>query len=155
MIKLKAGVLVTPHNEGMSFHKGKEVISVTERKTKFYLKSEADKVISDKDDVIEELKIKLKVQTSITEDAWKLKDAYHTDYAEAVKELYEKNKELRRQKYKRCLAMAKWCENEEARLKAIAPLFDTDKECWEYNSDYWNKWRKRWLELAEKFKEGV
>ena len=60
---------------------------------------------------------------------------------------------LRHHKYKRCLRLAMWCESEENRLEAIAPIFDTDKECWEYNSDYWYKWHKRWLELAEKFKE--
>lgn len=62
-------------------------------------------------------------------------------------------KELRHHKYKRCLDKAKLCESEEKRLEAIAPIFDTDKECWEYNSDYWYKWRERWLELAEQFKE--
>lgn len=61
--------------------------------------------------------------------------------------------ELRKQKYKRCLDKAKWCASEEGRLEAIAPLFGTDKECWEYNSDYWAKWRERWLRLAEEFKE--
>ena len=68
-------------------------------------------------------------------------------------EVNEAIKELRHQKYKLCLAMARWCENEENRLEAIAPIFDSDKECWEYNSDYWFKWCQRWLELAEKFKE--
>lgn len=56
-------------------------------------------------------------------------------------------------KYKRCLDKAAWCNSEEKRLEAIAPIFDTDKECWEYNSDYWNKWRERWLKIAEEFKE--
>lgn len=46
--------------------------------------------------------------------------------------------------YKRCMAMARWCE---AELLAY-PSFGTEspKEKW------WQKWRKRWLELAEKFK---
>lgn len=57
------------------------------------------------------------------------------------------------QKYKRCLDKAEKCESEEKRLEAISPIFDTDKECWEYNSDYWTRWHQRWLELAEKFKE--
>lgn len=46
MSKLKAGVIVTPHDEGMSFHRGSDVIAVTERETKFYLKSEADTAIA-------------------------------------------------------------------------------------------------------------
>ena len=46
MNELKAGVLVTPHNEGMCFHQSSAVIAVTEGETEFYLKSEADKVIA-------------------------------------------------------------------------------------------------------------
>ena len=46
MSELKAGVIATPHNEGMSFHRGSDVIAVTELETEFYLKSEADKVIA-------------------------------------------------------------------------------------------------------------
>ena len=60
---------------------------------------------------------------------------------------------VRHHKYKRCLAMAERCESEEKRLEAISPIFDTDKECWEYNSDYWYKQHNRWLKIAEKFKE--
>ena len=47
MNELKAGVLVTPHNEGMCFHQSSAVIAVTEGETEFYLKSEADKVLVD------------------------------------------------------------------------------------------------------------
>ena len=54
-------------------------------------------------------------------------------------------KELRHQKFKRCVAMARWCHNE---------------SLWWYSKGYgfekydkfWEKWEKRWLELAEKFK---
>ena len=45
MSELKAGVIVTPHNEGMSFSRDSGHVSVTEGETEFYLKSEADKVI--------------------------------------------------------------------------------------------------------------
>lgn len=43
MSELKAGVIVTPHDEGMCFNRGSDVIAVTERETEFYLKYEADK----------------------------------------------------------------------------------------------------------------
>ena len=46
MSELKAGVIATPHNEGMSFHRGSDVIAVTELETEFYLKSEADTAIA-------------------------------------------------------------------------------------------------------------
>ena len=112
----------------------------------FYLKYEADKVIADLED-------KLREQTSITEEAWKLKGAYHTSYAEAVKELYEKNKELRHHKLKRCLGMAKWCESKVYHIRRT-PLCDmSEHEYWQYENDFWQRWQKRWLELAEKFKE--
>lgn len=94
----------------------------------------------DADAVIAELEEKLKEQTSIAEERRKEFRKYHTSYAEAVKELYEKNKELRYKKYKLCLAKAKICENK---------LGTVVKPGW------CDKWRKRWLELAEKFKEGV
>ena len=92
-----------------------------------YLKSEADKVIAEKDVKIAELKDKVREQTSIAEEGWKEAGTYHTSYAEAVKELYDKNKEIaelkkacndkddwclhtlkenRHSNYKRCLAMA-------------------------------------------------
>ena len=47
MSELKAGVLVTPHNEGMCFHRSSAVIAAAEGETEFYLKSEADKFIED------------------------------------------------------------------------------------------------------------
>ena len=99
--------------------------------TRVYIKSEADKVIT-------ELEEKLK-------NSRNARKYWRKEYLIEYKECYN-------QKYKRCLAMAKWCENEEKRLEAIAPIFDTDKECWEYNSDYWVKWRQRWLKIAENFK---
>lgn len=62
-------------------------ISGIEFDSQFYHKSEADKVIA-------ELKEKLKEQTSIAEEGWKEFRTYHTSYAEAVKELCDKNKEI-------------------------------------------------------------
>ena len=99
-----------------------------------YLKSEADKVIA-------ELNDKLKVQTSIAEEAWKEVGIYHTSYAEAVKELYEKNKELRLQKYKRCLANAEACKHKRWR----------NDEGFDFARS--NRQMLKWLELADKFKE--
>lgn len=51
----------------------------------------------------------------------------------------EKDEELRHHKYKRCLAMAQILEH-------VCPLTNR-KAKWR------DKWHKRWLELAEKFKE--
>lgn len=98
-------------------------------------------------------KEKLKVQTSIAEDMEKMAGTYHTSYAEAVKDLYEKNKAIRRQKYKRCLAMAKWCEAEVRNIRRT-PLCDMDDhEIWQHDDEFWQRWHTRWFKIAEQFKE--
>ena len=57
----------------------------------------------------------------------------------------EVDKVIARHKYKRCLAMARWCESENYTA------------CWYHENsercEWTEKWQKRWLELAEKFKE--
>lgn len=55
---------------------------------------------------------------------------------------YLKDKELRHNKYKRCLAMAMWCCD---RWADIATPYA--KSVW------YRKWEIRWLELADKLKE--
>ena len=59
---------------------------------------------------------------------------------------------IARHKYKRCLAMAEWCkaryDEEDAKVNGCGAS-------WEYISKemkYWERWGKRWLKLAEKFK---
>lgn len=104
-----------------------------------YLKRETDKVIAEKDKEIADLIEKNKRLAN--------KDLIMA--SETIKDIF---KNLRHHKYHRCLDMAVRCISEEKRLEAIAPLFDTDKECWEYCSDYWKKWHKQWLQLAEQVK---
>ena len=113
--------------------------AVIEKVYMVYRKSEADKVIAELDKEIDEL------QDKVTDLLLRDRNmALH--FNNAVDNLVHN-------KYKRCLAMAKWSESEENRLEAISPIFDTDKEFWEYASDYWVKWRQRWLKIAEQFKE--
>ena len=56
-------------------------------------------------------------------------------------------KECCHQKRKRCLAMAKWCD---ASMAYFGEFYDSASE--QMVAHYY-KWHKRWLELAEKFKE--
>ena len=101
-----------------------------------YLKSEADKVI-------EELRNEA--------DVYKAK--YEQEYDIAVhneKQLSVMRIELRHHKYKRCLAMAKWCSERIARIEKDYAFWRHGKD---YASNFYKRWRKRWLELAEKFKE--
>ena len=65
----------------------------------------------------------------------------------------EADREIRHNKYKRCLAMAEMCEarydEEDAKVNGCGAS-------WEYISKeikYWERWQLRWLKIAEKFKE--
>lgn len=139
--------------------------------TRVYIKADADEVISTIRAERDEYRYNLScarneihnLLTPMKEDVKtiaKLKDEvlqYKVLYKEHCRDLWTQErlfaKQIVHQKFKRCLAMARWCKSEEKRLEAIAPIFDTDKECWEYNSDYWYKQRERWLGLAVKFKD--
>ncbi len=48
---------------------------------------------------------------------------------------------MNHQKYKRCMAMAKWCDERIVRVGK------------DYASNFYKRWHKRWLELSEKIKE--
>ena len=138
----------------------------------FYLKSEVDKVIADKDKEIAELKADIadlrddkkstdaildernaelaKLQ-AIIEERDKTIDDRKADYKEACDRLQTanliKDEQLaatRHQKYKRCLAMAKLC-NEKWLVHNFVEIPTKLR--------FYDKWEKRWLELAEKFKE--
>lgn len=96
-----------------------------------YPKSEVDNVIAEKDAEIAELK-----------------EQVH-DYGQGLYVMQARaEKELRHHNYKRCLAMAKWCE------MGISYWDDEQEGGWEYKKlRHCIRWKKRWLELAEKFKE--
>ena len=106
---------------------------------KVYLKSEADKVIAEKDKEIQRLE--------------NLCESYRIDCdnlaireANAYKDIERDNKQLRHHKYKRCLAMAKWCDTKGDWYYSLGESFRN-------RVDFYIKWRDKWLELAEKFKE--
>ena len=76
----------------------------------------------------------------------------HGDFTSTVELFFlksEADKVIAHQKYKRCLAMARWCAS-----RSASWCFDpADDEL--HKSDFYDKWKLRWRELAEKFKEGV
>ena len=101
-----------------------------------YPKAETDKVIAEKDKEIQRLE--------------NLCESYRIDCdnlaireANAYREIERDNKQIRHQKYRRCLAMARWCWA----IKELNRYGDQDY------MDFAEKWRKRWLELAERFKD--
>jgi len=97
--------------------------------TRVYLKSEADKVIAD----LEESHKKEVGQLLIL----------NREQANAANRLRDSIEQaLRRQKYKRCLAMAELCQYR-------SEMFFT----WSKKMGFLLKWQNRWHELAKKFKE--
>jgi hypothetical protein len=124
MNELKAGVIRTPHNEGMSFDGGSDHISVEEGETEFYLKPEADEKIA-------MLKKKLVKQTTLR--VW----------AEL---------QLRHNKYKRCLAMANWCFTR-SNFFFVVGRSEGGRFAEERfrRSNLYLKWCDRWQRLAETF----
>lgn len=143
--------------------------------TEFYLKFEADKVIAEKDTIIEEQIKEIKFMHQHCKHGEHCGTScaqIHGELMQAtieIAELKEKrdtaekllNKaldcvsngknhmmSLARKKnhadYKRCLAMAKWCRT--------SAQYDMRFGAFKYSERYW-KWYKRWLAIAEKFKE--
>lgn len=70
------------------------------------------------------------------------------------------DKAIRHKKYKRCIAMAEQCK-ESMRLMRTYEVTDDywnlepghDAEYFCKKGDFYSKWRKRWLKIAEQFKE--
>lgn len=171
MIELKA-ILATPHPKMKNACDG--AIEV-------YSKSEADKVIAYKDKEIADLieKNKRLARKDIIMASETIKDLEESHKMEVEQLLMEivglkeklKNsrnarkywrkeylieyKECCSQKYKRCLKMAEMCN---ARYDEADAKENWCGLSWEYISKemkYWERWRQRWLELAEKFKTNL
>ncbi len=68
-------------------------------------------------------------------------------YRRAVYDKSEADKVIARHKYKRCLAMARWCDSE------VNYWYDSSKvqQCW--RCGHYIRWFNKWSKLAEKFKE--
>lgn len=64
---------------------------------------------------------------------------------------------VHRQKYKRCSDKAKWCYSMDCRMLNEASDSGTYfKESWFWKRASWyGKWKRKYLELAKRFKEGV
>lgn len=99
-----------------------------------YLKEEVDKVIAE----LEESH-----KTEVKELLHLIRDK-ENNFNRAFD---SEEKEIRYHKYKRCLAMARWCESNNISLYSVV-----ENNLWKYTSNYWLRWRNKWLELAEKLK---
>lgn len=92
-----------------------------------YDKAEVDKVIS-------ELKADYKEACGRLQNANLIKD--------------EQLAATRHQKYKRCLAMSERCKDKIENAEQY-----NEHDDWLIINEYWERWHKRWQELAMKFKE--
>lgn len=112
----------------------------------YYLKSEADKVIAENDAEIAQLQAMLEERNSqiakLTQSLEQVKRAART-----------LRKKMNHWERKFCEAMAKMCkakyDEEDARVNGRGAS-------WDYTSEemkYWERWHRRWLELADEFKE--
>ena len=115
--------------------------AVIEKVYLVYRKSEADKVIAE----LEENHKKEVGQLLIL-------NREQVNAANRLRDSMEQA--LRHQKYKRCLAMARMCEERYYYLTSLENYQMTDKEYRQVIGDYWDRWLKRWLKIAEQFKEG-
>jgi septal ring factor EnvC (AmiA/AmiB activator) len=93
-------------------------------------------VIEERDKTIDELKEKLQAEDKQIENLINSASSIML-FQDRVND--NKCAELRHQKYKRCLAMARCCN------RMFSSTFGKER--------YWQKWNRRWLELAEKFKD--
>jgi hypothetical protein len=114
--------------------------------TQVYLKSEADKVIAELEMKLAAAKLMLRLNEpkALYSNLDTMSRLNHKIDVVERRELH--------QKYKRCLAMAGWCDEVmmscELRGYAVHRI-------WANRHQWAMRWKHRWLELAEKFKEGV
>jgi hypothetical protein len=83
-------------------------------------------------------------------------------YRRHVYDKSEADKVIAHQKYRRCLAMAKWCTDRIDTIKngymvssihtQYGVMTTCPPEC-NPKFSFYSRWHERWLELAEKFKE--
>jgi hypothetical protein len=129
--------------------------------TQVYLKSEADAFIADLEEshkkeveqlLIEIVRLKDKLQNVselLKETRYCLIDSQklHKRCADNAVNV------IRHHKYKRCLDNAKMCRLEQERIELIENQDITDDDFNKLAKGFYKKWHKRWLKIAEKFKD--
>ena len=112
----------------------------------YYLKEEADKVIAELEESHKKEVGQLLMEI---EEQKRLRDMALASVPNVLKVM----KIIQHHKYKRCLAMARMCS---ARHDEEDTKVNGHGASWDYTSKemkYWKRWRQRWLDIAEKFKE--
>ena len=146
----------------------------------YYSKSEADKVIAEKDKEIMELKGQVngfknrsnlwhynaveehKKFVQVDQQITELKEKHKTEVKELLCLIRDKEnnfnrafdseeKEIRYNKYKRCLDKARIAQDDWHLHNSFYAMGHQEFE--KRKCDFYDKWHRRWLELAEKFKD--
>ena len=112
----------------MSELKSYDLVDIQDYRGEVYIKSEADKEIA-----------LLTDKANYNEFAYKRKSEELADSCR----FYED--ELRFNKYKRCVAMYRYC--------AIKALYELDFKGNDVEWKWYSKWMHKWFQLAEKFKD--
>ena len=105
-----------------------------------YSKSEADEVIAELKDKLQNVSSLLNQTREWLVESQKL----HKRCADNAVKV------IRHQKYKRCLAMAEWCES---MCYWFSARFDHHELVDNVKWELFDRWRLRWAKLADKFKE--
>ena len=110
----------------------------------YYTRTDADNVIAEKDKEIQRLE--------------NLCESYRIDCdnlaireANAYKEIERDNNELRHHKYKRCLAMVRIAQDDWHLHNSFYAMGHREFE--KRKCEFYEKWRERWLKIAEQFKD--
>ena len=125
----------------------KELVMQGRHNEPIYIKSVADKVIAELKDKLQNVSELLKETREWLMESQKM----HKRCADNA------IKKIRHNKYKRCLAMARWCRmhDEFTQLESERLGLPQRTIFLEYRRKamWFNKWHKCWLALADKFKE--
>lgn len=129
----------------------------------YYLKSEADKVIADLEEShkmeVEQLLIEiaeLKAKLAAAQQVLRLNkpEALYSNLDTMGRLKHEIDVAARRErhhKYKRCLAMARIAQDDWHLHNSFYAMGHQEFE--KRKCEFYDKWRQRWLKLAQKFKE--
>ena len=99
-------------------------------------------------DMVAQHKAKLVEQESENRKQKRLRDMALASVPNALKVM----KIIQYQKYKRCLAMARMCEEAYNRECGLNPEEMTNKEFYKQQIEFWPRWSSKWLKIAERFK---
>lgn len=122
--------------------------------TRVYIKQDVDKVIAELEEnhkkEVEQLLIETKRLENLCASYRHDCDNLAIREANALKEIGRDNRVIRHQKYKRCLAMVRWCDEVmmscELRGYAVHRI-------WANKHQWAMRWKYKWLENAKQFKE--